>query len=43
MEWNVLIVKVVQLRNEVIESLEMDRIREAEEDQVSFIDGLSER
>lgn len=29
--------KVVQLRNEVIESLEMDRRREAEEDQVSII------
>lgn len=28
--------KVVQLRNEVIESLEMDRRREAEEDQVSI-------
>lgn len=28
--------QVVQLRNEVIESLEMDRIREAEEDQVYF-------
>lgn len=27
--------QVVQLRNDVIESLEMDRLREAEEDQVS--------
>lgn len=29
------LVEVVQLRNEVVECLEMDRIREAEEDQVS--------
>lgn len=29
------LLEVVQLRNEVIESLEMDRRREAEEDQVS--------
>lgn len=28
---------VVQLRNEVIESLDMDRRREAEEDQVSIV------
>lgn len=30
------LLEVVQLRNEVIESLEMDRRREAEEDQVSI-------
>lgn len=30
-------IQVVQLRNEVIESLEMDRRREAEEDQVNII------
>lgn len=30
------LVEVVQLRNEVIECLEMDRLREAEEDMVSF-------
>lgn len=29
------LVEVVQLRNEVIECLEMDRLREAEEDMVS--------
>lgn len=29
------LVDIVQLRNEVIESLEMDRLREAEEDHVS--------
>lgn len=29
------LVEVVQLRNEVVECLEMDRIREAEEDHVS--------
>lgn len=29
------LLEVVQLRNEVIDSLEMDRRREAEEDQVS--------
>lgn len=31
------LLEVVQLRNAVIESLEMDRRREAEEDQVSYI------
>lgn len=30
------LVEVVQLRNEVIECLEMDRLREAEEDMVSL-------
>lgn len=34
------LVEVVKLRNEVVECLEMDRLREAEEDQVSFISNL---
>lgn len=29
------LLEVVQLRNQVIDSLEMDRLREAEEDQVN--------
>lgn len=31
------LLEVVQLRNEVIESLDMDRLREAEEDQVKVL------
>lgn len=33
--------QVVQLRNEVIECLEMDRLREAEEDQVKFCSSVT--
>lgn len=37
------LVEVVQLRNEVVECLEMDRLREAEEDLVSFRTGWAQR
>lgn len=34
------LIEVVSLRNQVIECLEMDRLREAEEDQVGGGDGI---